>query len=78
MLVKLAKFLAVVVGVLLAVGTLCAVRFMVLSRVVQERTGSRNVAVDIIAVIRSPWLVLGIVIILVLAAGITYRWIFQT
>ena len=78
MLLKLSKLFAIAVGAFFSIGALFIIRFWVLARAAQERTGARNVAVDVYLLVHSPWLILGIVVVVVLAGWISYRYIFKS
>jgi hypothetical protein len=73
-----AKLLAVAVGTFFAIVALLVIRFEMLARKAQERTGAGNVAVDVYLLVHSTWLILSFVAVLVLALWISYRWIFKT
>jgi len=74
----LLKLLAVAVGTFFAIVALLVIRFEMLARKAQERTGASNVAVDVYLLVHSTWLILSFIAVLVLAVWISYRWIFMT
>jgi Na+-translocating ferredoxin:NAD+ oxidoreductase RnfA subunit len=72
MLTKLVKLLAIGLGMLVAVVMLCALRFVMMARDVPD-----NTAIDIVALIHSPWMMLGFAAIVGLAVWTTYEWVIE-
>lgn len=76
MLLKLSKLFAVSVAAFFAVITLLIIRFWWLTKSIREETGaSGQIVVDVYLLMRSPWVLLGMAVIVALAGWIYYRWI---
>lgn len=78
MLLKFSKLLAVLLGTFFTMAALSIVRFAMLARSAQARTGASDVAVDVYLLVHSTWLILSFIAVLALAGWISYRWIFRS